>query len=577
MGKGPDGKGPPPPAKGKGPGGPPPPAKGDGKGKSPKAAVATGYTGGEGKPKLSLEEQMARARAKMKKVDVIDKTKRPPDSVKGVKYWLNLPEAAQKLPIVDGGIQLVPHLFECGAKVVLVDFFAYSCTNCLRVVPVLRRWHAMYGPHGLVILSFHRPEFDFERDAINMRSFISRESVNYIVGLDNDDAAWTDWEVTMWPSSFMVVRDNEATESTASSGDEQFKIIKEHYGDRNHHELEALIRARTIGPGTVDEYNNLFYADAEFFLGKQHRFKNVDSTEKEPGCGEGACKIKSQDKAAAGATVPRPGEGHTVYGAGWCTYCQRTKMLLDTLSMAYDYVDVDSVGGAAHTLKVLKQTAELPEAHGTIPVIYNGGVFVGGMSEFVHVLREERAESVDSALEEISSNVTSTIAEFNKFNHQLSASLKGGRTMEDFYLAQENAEVVLNIAMSSKADVNVFVVASYQDEEVQSSRELAYSSVTSMASIEDGGFVDFSGATLVGGDDFTSLFANSSSAEQPSFAVIIDEQEVRNVPLKYPGRVLLATARADSSNLVTSRIVVRPMKNIKLYTFFLTSEPLGST
>merc|ERR1719491_1384331 len=100
----------------------------------------------------------------------------------------------------------------------------------------------------------------------------------------------------MWPSSFMVVRDGEPQEGEP----QKFKIVKEHYGDRNHHEVETLIKARTVryGAGKVEEYNNKYFADAEFFLGKEHRYKNVDASSKDPGCGEGACMIRSKDEVA---------------------------------------------------------------------------------------------------------------------------------------------------------------------------------------------------------------------------------------------------------------------------------------
>lgn len=542
MGKGGDGKGAP----------PPPPPSGVPKAKA-QAPVAK-------KPAKSLEE----IRAKMKKVEQVDKTLRPPDKVKGVNFWLNLPASVRKLPVVEGGMELVPHLFEQGAKVVLVDFFAYSCTNCLRVIPVLKKWHQTYGADGLVILAFHRPEFDFERDAANMRSFVSREDIKYIVGLDNDDAAWKDWSVTMWPSSFMVVPDG-------ADGDKKlFKIVKEHYGDRNHHEVEALIKARCVGAGKVDEINNTYYADAEFFLGKEHRYKNVDGA-KNAGCGEGACQIQTKESAAAAAQVTAPAaSGRVIYGAGWCRYCQKAKMLLKALGVEFQYLDVDGMGGAGKTVEELKKSAGLPQDHSTVPVIYNNGAFAGGFTDLVKSLRDDKPD-IDKVLEEVEAASESTMAEFFKFNHQLSASLEGGSTHGDYYLAGEGARIVLTVAMSSKADVHIFAIASLKNDALQAKRQAAYDKVTTLAALEKESFATFDGQPIVSGADFDHLFVQS---EEPVFTVKLGEEQERPVPLTFPGRVLLATAPAGKDgDVVSNTLEVTLSAGIKLYTFFLTSEP----
>lgn len=539
---------------------------GDGKGKAP-PPPSTGAPKAKAKvipakPPKSMEE----IRAKMKKVEQVDKTLRPPNSVKGVNFWLNLPASARQLPVKDGGIDLVPHLFDQGAKVVLVDFFAYSCTNCLRVIPVLKRWHEMYGPHGLVVLSFHRPEFDFERDAVNMRSFVSREDIQYIVGLDNDDAAWKDWSVTMWPSSFMVVQDDSDVDK------KQFKIVKEHYGDRNHHEVEALIRAWTIGPGKVEEYNKTYFADAEFFLGKEHRYKNVDGV-KDAGCGEGACKIQTKESVATAAQVAAPPAiGRTIYGAGWCRYCQKAKLLCKALGVDFTYLDVDGMGGAEKVLEEFKRSTGLPQDHNTIPIVFSNASFLGGFTELAKSLREEKGD-IGKALEEVELASESTMAEFFKFDHQLSATLEGGSTHGSFYLAKEGGHIVLTIAMASKAPVHIFAVASQQDDSLESKRQAVYQKVTGMglAAVEKNNFSSLDGKPIVVGADFDQLFAQEI---EPVFTVRLGDEQERCVPLKFPGRVLLAIASpSKEGDIVRDTLDIRLSSGIKLYTFFLTSEP----
>jgi thiol-disulfide isomerase/thioredoxin len=123
-----------------------------------------------------------------------DDTKRPPAKVGGITAWFNLPEAVTASASPSGDLELSA-LFTGDVKLLLVDFFAYSCTNCLRANVVLKRWNEEYSEHGLRIVAFHRPEFKFEHSMFNMRDYIVRNKIEYTVGLDNNDQAWNDWKV----------------------------------------------------------------------------------------------------------------------------------------------------------------------------------------------------------------------------------------------------------------------------------------------------------------------------------------------------------------------------------------------
>ena len=92
---------------------------------------------------------------------------------------------------------------------VLVDFFAYSCTNCVRTISGVQQLHASYGP-GLLVVALHRAEFDFERAPANLAHFLRKKGVTYLVAMDNDDAAWGAWDVSMWPTHYLVERDRNA-------------------------------------------------------------------------------------------------------------------------------------------------------------------------------------------------------------------------------------------------------------------------------------------------------------------------------------------------------------------------------
>lgn len=558
MGKGGAGKG-----KDGGKGGPPPPpAAPAGKGK-PRPAPAPA------RPVVKAGGGLNLGAVKLKKVAVVERVRRPPTHVKGVPLWLNLPPEACA-PATEEGFDLLGHLFAAGAKVVLVDFFAYSCTNCLRVVPVLKRWHEAYAEHGLQVVAFHRPEFDFERDAINMLNFVLGQGVPYPVGLDNKDAAWNDWKVDMWPSSFLVVPDKEA--------EGQYKIIKEHYGDRNHHEVETLIRARTIGPGDVQPINSTCYADAEFFLGKGHRFKNRDSG---ASCGLGACKIRRRGDPDEVGEVREPGSsGRVIYGAPWCRFCRKAKMLHEKAGLDYEYVDVEDAGGAQNVFSVLRREGLLPEDHSTLPAVYNSGEFVGGYSELVESLRGSLPE-LDGILEEIEAASMQSFAEFDKFGHTLSATMSGWDVKDDFMLAREEASLTLQMSMTSKEAVHVFVVASFQDLALEEKRAAALGAVTREATVGQEGISYFSGEVAVEPADFRGLLGPDpvvfaeDEVPPPVVRVATGEDEAgQDVEIKGAGRQYLATAEAVGEDAVQATFRLSFTPGIKVYTFFLTSEPL---
>jgi thiol-disulfide isomerase/thioredoxin len=167
---------------------------------------------------------------------------------------------------------------EDNAKLILVDFFAYSCTNCIRTISVLKRWNEKYYSAGLRIFAFHRPEFQFERDPINMLNFIERENINYMVALDNQDQAWNDWKVEFWPQHFLI----------SKKPNSDFKVIYTHFGDRDHHEMEQYIsRILSNDKSPIIPYNHESWYDVEIFLGVSHRRKNLNDAH----CGDGVCKI----------------------------------------------------------------------------------------------------------------------------------------------------------------------------------------------------------------------------------------------------------------------------------------------
>ena len=95
-------------------------------------------------------------------------------------------------------------LRELPGKVVLVDFWTYSCINCLRTLPYLKRWDERYRSQGLVIVGVHSPEFAFEHDLGNVRTAVKRLGVRYPVALDNDFGTWRAYGNQAWPADYLV-------------------------------------------------------------------------------------------------------------------------------------------------------------------------------------------------------------------------------------------------------------------------------------------------------------------------------------------------------------------------------------
>ncbi|MEK6935147.1 MAG: redoxin domain-containing protein, partial [Nanoarchaeota archaeon] len=84
-------------------------------------------------------------------------------------------------------------------KVVLIDFWTYSCINCLRTLPHIKEWYSKYKDKGLVIIGVHTPEFEFEKKYDNVKMAIEDNKIEYPVIQDNDYATWTSFKNRYWP------------------------------------------------------------------------------------------------------------------------------------------------------------------------------------------------------------------------------------------------------------------------------------------------------------------------------------------------------------------------------------------
>jgi cytochrome c biogenesis protein CcdA/thiol-disulfide isomerase/thioredoxin len=114
-------------------------------------------------------------------------------------------------------------------KVVLVDFWTYSCINCLRTLPYLKAWNEKYRDQGLVIIGVHAPEFAFEKDRHNVEQAIRDLGITYPVAMDNQFAIWNAYKNQYWPAHYLI--------------DAQGQIRDQHFGEGAYPETEQMIQA----------------------------------------------------------------------------------------------------------------------------------------------------------------------------------------------------------------------------------------------------------------------------------------------------------------------------------------------
>jgi cytochrome c biogenesis protein CcdA/thiol-disulfide isomerase/thioredoxin len=123
-------------------------------------------------------------------------------------------------------------------KVVLVDFWTYSCINCLRALPYVKRWYETYKDHGLVVIGVHAPEFAFERDPDNVRRAVGELGIAYPVAIDDDYAIWRGFSNQYWPAHYFI---------DAAGG-----IRAHHFGEGDYEGSERIIRGLLTQAGYKD-------------------------------------------------------------------------------------------------------------------------------------------------------------------------------------------------------------------------------------------------------------------------------------------------------------------------------------
>jgi cytochrome c biogenesis protein CcdA/thiol-disulfide isomerase/thioredoxin len=123
-------------------------------------------------------------------------------------------------------------------KVVLIDFWTYSCINCLRALPYVQAWADKYRDHGLVVIGVHSPEFAFEKDAGNVRRAVSELNVTYPVAIDSGLVIWRAFNNEYWPAHYFV--------------DAEGRIRAHHFGEGDYENSERIIQTLLAEAGNSD-------------------------------------------------------------------------------------------------------------------------------------------------------------------------------------------------------------------------------------------------------------------------------------------------------------------------------------
>jgi cytochrome c biogenesis protein CcdA/thiol-disulfide isomerase/thioredoxin len=138
----------------------------------------------------------------------------PTADLSGATAWINSP------PLT---------LASLHGKVVLIDFWTYSCINCLRTLPYIKAWNEKYKDSGLVIIGVHTPEFPFEKDETNVRKAVRDLGISYPVAMDNDYRIWRSFNNEYWPAHYFI--------------DATGRVRYHHFGEGGYDESENWIRS----------------------------------------------------------------------------------------------------------------------------------------------------------------------------------------------------------------------------------------------------------------------------------------------------------------------------------------------
>ncbi len=155
----------------------------------------------------------------------LDKAKFKAPEFTGINNWLNT-----ESPLTMNDLK---------GKVVLVDFWTYTCINCIRTLPYVTAWYEKYKDQGLVVVGVHTPEFAFEKETSNVQNALEMYKINYPVAQDNDYKTWQAYNNRYWPAHYLI--------------DANGYIRKVHFGEGGYAEMESAIQTLLAEAGNTQQ------------------------------------------------------------------------------------------------------------------------------------------------------------------------------------------------------------------------------------------------------------------------------------------------------------------------------------
>lgn len=176
---------------------------------------------------------------------------------------------APEISGISGWINSEPlQLAQLHGKVVLIDFWTYSCINCIRTFPYLKDWYAKYHNKGFEIVGIHSPEFDFEKKYENVLDAVKKYGLNYPVALDNNFSTWQNFHNNYWPAHYLIDREG--------------NVVYQHFGegkyDETEHNIRVLLGLVSKPESTVSTSIPSFNLTPETYLGyeREEMFSNQE-------------------------------------------------------------------------------------------------------------------------------------------------------------------------------------------------------------------------------------------------------------------------------------------------------------
>jgi thiol-disulfide isomerase/thioredoxin len=138
------------------------------------------------------------------------------------------------------------HLANYKGKVVLIDFWTYSCINCIRTIPYLNDWYSKYADKGFVIIGVHSPEFEFEKNYDNVKTAVQKFGIMYPIVLDNNLGTWNAYGNQYWPRHYLI--------------DAQGYIREDHIGEGGYAETEKTIQSLLAERAALDGLKQISFS-----------------------------------------------------------------------------------------------------------------------------------------------------------------------------------------------------------------------------------------------------------------------------------------------------------------------------